>query len=41
MYPQEDGYGDYIIMDINKEGFIKNWDSRRVESFVKEELRYS
>lgn len=41
MYPQEDGYGDYIIMDIDKDGFIKNWDTRRVESFVKEELRYS
>lgn len=41
MYPQEDGYGDYIIMDIDKEGFINNWDARRVESFVNEEFRYS
>lgn len=41
MYPQKDGWGDYIIMDIDKDGFIKNWDTRRVESFVKEELRYS
>lgn len=41
MYPQEDGYGDYIIMDINKDGYIKNWDTKRVESFVKEEFRYS
>lgn len=25
MCPKEEGYGDYIIMDINEEGFIQNW----------------
>ena len=23
--PKDEGYGDYIIMDINKDGFIKDW----------------
>lgn len=23
--PKENGYGDYIIMDIDKQGFIKDW----------------
>lgn len=26
MCPKESGYGDYIIMDIDKEGYIKNWN---------------
>lgn len=25
MSPKEDGYGDYIIMDIDEKGYIKNW----------------
>ena len=25
MCPKEDGYGDYIIMDIDKNGIIQNW----------------
>lgn len=25
MCPKENGYGDYVIMDINKEGKILNW----------------
>lgn len=24
--PKEEGYGDYIIMDIDSNGYIKNWD---------------
>jgi hypothetical protein len=24
--PKEPGYGDYIIMDINSDGFIKDWE---------------
>ena len=24
--PKENGYGDYIIMDIDADGFIKDWD---------------
>lgn len=26
MYPKENGFGDYIIMDIDKNGFIQNWE---------------
>ena len=26
MCPKENGYGDYIIMDIDKNGFIQNWN---------------
>jgi len=26
MCPKENGYGDYIIMDINEEGFIQSWE---------------
>ena len=25
MSPKEPGFGDYIIMDVNEEGYIKNW----------------
>ncbi len=25
MSPKENGYGDYVIMDIDENGFIKNW----------------
>ena len=25
LYPKENGYGDYIIMDIDEKGFIKDW----------------
>lgn len=25
--PKEEGYGDYIIMDIDENGFIKDWKS--------------
>lgn len=38
MYPQEDGWGDYIIMSIDKEGRIESWNPQHVISFVQEEL---
>jgi hypothetical protein len=25
MCPKENGYGDYVIMDIDREGKIANW----------------
>lgn len=25
MSPKESGYGDYVIMDVNEDGFIQNW----------------
>jgi len=27
MCPKDSGYGDYIIMDIDKNGFIQNWSA--------------
>ncbi len=27
MCPKENGYGDYIIMDINADGVISNWNA--------------
>lgn len=30
MCPREDGYGDYIDMEIDGEGFIKDWDKQQV-----------
>ena len=34
MSPKESGYGDYVIMDIDENGFIQNWKPT-TESFVK------
>lgn len=33
MSPKDVGYGDYIIMDVNSEGFIKNWKFNPDEFF--------
>lgn len=32
--PKEEGYGDYIIMDIDGEGFIKDWRNTDVIEFL-------
>lgn len=34
--PKENGYGDYIIMDINEDGFIQDWEFD-ADNFQKEE----
>ena len=34
MCPKEEGYGDYIIMDINENGYIQNWDKATVLNFI-------
>jgi hypothetical protein len=31
--PKESGHGDYIIMDIDEKGFIKNW-SFEIDEFI-------
>ena len=31
MCPREEGYGDYIDMWIDEEGFIKDWDKNLVK----------
>lgn len=35
--PKSEGYGDYIIMDIDSNGFIKNWDMNKVYKFLDEQ----
>ena len=34
LYPKGEGYGDYIIMDIDKEGYIKDWRNTDVIEFM-------
>lgn len=34
--PQEDGYGDYIIMDINEDGSIHKWKFN-IDDFIEED----
>lgn len=38
MYPLTEGYGDYIIMDIDKDGFIHGWDANQVKRFLDNEF---
>ena len=37
MYPKECGYGDYIIMDIDENGYIQDWDKAEVRGFIEDE----
>lgn len=37
MCPAEDGYGDYIIMNIDENGFIKGWNKELIKKLIKEE----
>lgn len=37
MCPKEEGYGDYIIMDINENGYIKDWNNTDVVRFIEQE----
>ena len=34
MCPKECGYGDYVIMDINENGYIQDWDKAAVLNFI-------
>ena len=34
MCPADEGYGDYIIMDIDENGFIQEWQSSLVQEFI-------
>ena len=34
LYPKGEGYGDYILMDIDESGFIQGWDKDKVKSFL-------
>ena len=37
MCPKENGYGDYIIMDIDESGYIQDWDKAEVRGFIENE----
>lgn len=34
MCPADEGYGDYIIMNISKEGYIQDWQTSLVQEFI-------
>ena len=31
LYPNANGWGDYVILDIDKDGFINGWNPKHVE----------
>lgn len=35
MYPKRDGFGDYVILDIDECGYIQHWDKQLVDNFFK------
>lgn len=35
MCPKEEGYGDYIIMDIDENGFIQAWRKKYIVNLIK------
>jgi hypothetical protein len=35
--PSENGYGDYIIMTVNADGMIQDWDGSDLSDFLDEE----
>lgn len=37
MCPKDNGYGDYIIMDIDENGFIQGWNKELVRKLAKQE----
>lgn len=37
--PDEEGYGDYIIMRIDETGRIADWNPKDVEKWVKEQAK--
>ena len=36
MYPKREGFGDYIILDIDECGYIQHWDKELVYKFINE-----
>lgn len=37
MCPDDEGYGDYIIMNVDETGFIQRWNKELIRKLVKEE----
>lgn len=38
MCPTENGFGDYIIMSIDKDGYIQDWDANQVKKLLDTEF---
>lgn len=38
MSPKVESYGDYIVMQIDEDGFIKDWDASQVKRFIDKEF---
>lgn len=36
MCPEDEGYGDYIIMNIDENGFIQGWEKELISRIIKE-----
>lgn len=36
MCPADEGYGDYIIMNIDENGFIQGWEKELISRIIKE-----
>lgn len=36
MCPEGSGYGDYIIMKVNEDGMIENWNPSNIDDFITE-----
>lgn len=36
MCPEDEGYGDYIIMNVDQNGFIQNWDKELINKLVRQ-----
>jgi hypothetical protein len=34
MYPRENGYGDYIEMNIDTEGYIEGWNAKMLQQLI-------
>lgn len=34
MYPKREGYGDYIILDVDECGYIQYWNKYKVKEFI-------
>lgn len=37
MCPADEGYGDYIIMNIDENGFIQGWKKELIKRLIQEE----
>jgi hypothetical protein len=41
MYPREQGFGDYIEMDIDADGNIADWDAQKLQQLIDSEDNFA